>query len=651
MKRLSSGWTVVLGVSLLSVWGSVTWGQDAETLFQEGRNFLISFGQAPHDTNDLFRADQRFQQALQTNANHYGACIYRSVTRLVTLVYDAEVSQMLTDFGLPAAGRDLMDWAAEFPDPMPVNSPTSGEALTLAARKLSTEIDGALDCLDRISSNWTGFIEITAAEAPPLMDDDVEIDLGDVRAWSAALSALKALVSPWLAYNLDVDIAALVHTNVDISINDHILGAYPDLLTITNPAAMTTASNAVVAAVAYYMEASASIRNEVDDQSDDFLVIDPEDLDGEADFRVGLQKLLQSLSGPVVPSLDTGLEDTYGQTVHLGNFYGVPGVTRAHLPLVDAQNELIFGSFPDPTLSGLFPNMTQHLLARAFEFKWLHNDYDNDMRSDLPVFDRPSGAWYVLGYGDEIIDWNRPWGWPTAYPLAGNFDGRDGADYAVFDSSSGLWYVHSAEAGLLAWALPWGWPGATPLCGDFNGDGAADLAVYDNASGAWFTCTIDGTVVHGGVAWGWPGAIPLTGDFDGDGRDDFAVYDSNTGHWYVLSATGNAIAWALPWGWPGAIPVAGDFDGDVITDLAVFDGNTGSWYVYALDGRVLAWNVQWGWPGAVPVAGDYDGDGRTDFTVFDSNTGHWYILSALGSPLKWDVPWGWPGAAVVGVRQ
>jgi hypothetical protein len=78
-------------------------------------------------------------------------------------------------------------------------------------------------------------------------------------------------------------------------------------------------------------------------------------------------------------------------------------------------------------------------------------------------------------------------------------------DQAVFDSQGGYWYIKTLSGTVLAWQVQWGWSTAIPVSGDFNGDGKYDLAVYDSATGLWYVRNLSGGV----IAWGSTGAGPV----------------------------------------------------------------------------------------------------------------------------------------------
>jgi hypothetical protein len=289
-----------------------------------------------------------------------------------------------------------------------------------------------------------------------------------------------------------------------------------------------------------------------------------------------------------------------------------------------------------------------HTFAVTEPVRGVFNDYNGDGRSDLAVFGKIAGVWYILSVDGEPIVWAGAWGWPEALTVPGDYN-RDGyADLAVFNVDNGAWYVLSASGNRVLWDVKWGWPGALPVSGDYDGDGRSDLAVFDNNSGLWFILSPTGELILWGGAWGWPGAVPVTGDYNGDGRSDLAVFDTTSGRWYIVSVTGELIAWNVQFGWDGAIAVPGDYDGDGVSDLAVFNEVTGGWYILSLSGEVIAWDVRWGGPGTVPVPGDYDGDGVYDLAVYDNANGGWYILSMTGEVIAWNLMWGWDGAVPVG---
>lgn len=185
----------------------------AEASFQDGLARLRAYQdtEGAHDTNDLFAARSAFATAVAADSNHYAACVFEALSHLLTVVYDPEVGQVLTDFGVPEAGRDLLSWSAQLPETLAPQSPTSGEALAIVLPKLLSAVDLALDRLGHIPANWTGSLLIGPSELP--VDNEVEVDAGDIQMVQGGLEAFKALLLVLQGYNLDFDFAYLDHAD------------------------------------------------------------------------------------------------------------------------------------------------------------------------------------------------------------------------------------------------------------------------------------------------------------------------------------------------------------------------------------------------------------------------------------------------------
>ena len=72
-------------------------------------------------------------------------------------------------------------------------------------------------------------------------------------------------------------------------------------------------------------------------------------------------------------------------------------------------------------------------------------DYDGNGVTDLAVFRRSTGQWFVLF--DNGID--RTWGWGSAshgdVPVPADYDGDGTVDIGVFRQPTGTWIVHSSR--------------------------------------------------------------------------------------------------------------------------------------------------------------------------------------------------------------
>ncbi len=208
-----------------------------------------------------------------------------------------------------------------------------------------------------------------------------------------------------------------------------------------------------------------------------------------------------------------------------------------------------------------------------------------------------------------------------------DFDGDGQSDLAVYDRDAGTWYILQSSTWSVQ-TVQFGWNETRPVPGDFDGDGKTDIAVYDRDAGTWYILQ-SSTWSMLTIQFGWSGARPLSGDFDGDGQSDLAVYDRDTGTWYILQSSTWSVQ-TVQFGWNETRPVPGDYDGDGKTDLAVYDRNNGTWYILQ-SSTLSVQTVQFGWSEARPVPGDYDGDGKTDIAVYDRNNGTWYIFQSATS--------------------
>lgn len=266
-------------------------------------------------------------------------------------------------------------------------------------------------------------------------------------------------------------------------------------------------------------------------------------------------------------------------------------------------------------------------------------DFDGDGRTDIAVYRKNQGGWYVIP-SSGITPYGVGWGGdPSDIPAPGDYD-RDGkTDIAVYRINNGGWYI-LPSAGT---PIGVGWGGNVsdiPVPGDYDGDGKMDIAVYRTSQGAWYILPSAGGSPYG-VGWGGdPFDIPVIGDYDGDGMTDIAVYRTSTGAWYVMPSDGGSPFGTVWGGDPSDQPVSSDYDGDGKTDIAVYRTNTGAWYVIPSTGG-SPYGLGWGGETSdKPVPGDYDGDGKIDIAVYRGDTGVWYVIpSGGGTPYGF----GWGG--------
>jgi len=193
-------------------------------------------------------------------------------------------------------------------------------------------------------------------------------------------------------------------------------------------------------------------------------------------------------------------------------------------------------------------------------------DYNGNGRHDLAVYQRSTGNWFIralgpVGPGHPPITFGQNWGNSGMSPVSGDYDGDGRSDLAVYERNSGNWFIR--RLGPVGPGFPpitfgqnWGDASMDPVPGDYNGNGRHDLAVYQRATGNWFIRAL-GPVGPGhppitfGQNWGDASMVPVPGDYNGSGRQDLSVYQPSTGYWFIRRlGSGPPILFAFPWGHP-----------------------------------------------------------------------------------------------------
>ncbi|WP_395647325.1 FG-GAP-like repeat-containing protein [Terricaulis sp.] len=205
----------------------------------------------------------------------------------------------------------------------------------------------------------------------------------------------------------------------------------------------------------------------------------------------------------------------------------------------------------------------------------------------------------------------------------GDFNG-DGCADVLWQRTDGMVYEWQMNGGLQAASaitgLGSGW--SYLGIGDFNGDNRDDVAWQRN-DGIVFIWQMDGTsiaaanaVVGVGAEWDLAGI----GDFNGDGQDDFLWHRGDTGQTVIWQMNGSSIESAtalstqpaLNWNILGV----GDVNGDGRDDIIMQRATDGMVRIYSMDGATVssvenvatANPANWSFEGI----GDYNGDGRDD---------------------------------------
>jgi hypothetical protein len=135
---------------------------------------------------------------------------------------------------------------------------------------------------------------------------------------------------------------------------NQLLADHPACLSaVRNPGNLPSAKAVLREALTLALAADGTLQRRTDSLMHVF-EYDPEAAQEQADLRQRLQESLASLTS--AQHIAAGGHEA---DVYLGAFFATPFVTRACLPRFTSDNELVVGTFPDPTFRGILPARTQ----------------------------------------------------------------------------------------------------------------------------------------------------------------------------------------------------------------------------------------------------------------------------------------------------
>ncbi|CAN5667472.1 hypothetical protein BH24ACI1_BH24ACI1_17060 [soil metagenome] len=213
------------------------------------------------------------------------------------------------------------------------------------------------------------------------------------------------------------------------------------------------------------------------------------------------------------------------------------------------------------------------------------DDYDGDGRGDFLLYTFPGDIlWRIL---QTATNTSRDvlWGNTTVLGdqlLPADYDCDGKTDVAVFRRSTGVWYIIQSSNNQQQVEL-FGALNDLGMVGDFDKDGKSDLTIIRGTPNGigWFTRRSSDNKMQT-VLWGGGTTMPA-GDFifpanqvdvDGDGRQDHLVRrDPNAAQvqgdpvtYYILRSSDNQ-ALIFQWGLDTDAALFGDYDGDGKTDF------------------------------------------------------------------------------------
>lgn len=368
------------------------------------------------DRVDFSKANAYFKQALVNDPANLDANIGAGLSEVFMVYADASVndaikrweefdpgsgaaSSALLHFGLPTGtkdmsvplaglGRDLVKIIQQ----AKTDPPSISEMQTLLKTKFLPRIDYALARMAVIEQHPDYQLKITGKMQGNLNASPVYMDLTEIYLLDAVLNGLKATVSQFLVFQFTLP----SYTNKDVmqAINQNNTTFF--VLASDGKAQAANVKNGLLGVITKIRNGINFLKNETDAQSDDIIKLKVSGGDGvsSADLDSVLVYLQQAES-----AINTGYTiniknadsdgNDYTLQVNLNNFFSNPPAnpkkdwlppytvdTSAHGDIIVRWTQQTYATFmfPDPTLGGIFPNMTNDMLKRLLqideEFAW-----------------------------------------------------------------------------------------------------------------------------------------------------------------------------------------------------------------------------------------------------------------------------------------
>jgi len=223
---------------------------------------------------DVVAADDACAQAVAADPLDGEARFFRAATRIMRAVgedadgtdptrFTDSIKEMMDQFGIGAAGRDLYAFSPEVPKNLagdvvlPSDSPDGSDVQEAQSDVMMPAIIASVEDLRAIAADTV--IRLSACELGVIGNfSGVEIDLGDVELFKAMLLLGKSEISLAEAFDANVDLDSYTPLPDIVRIQTDWIDANPELLKPLTQTAAASLSQANVAnreAIASYLDA------------------------------------------------------------------------------------------------------------------------------------------------------------------------------------------------------------------------------------------------------------------------------------------------------------------------------------------------------------------------------------------------------------
>ncbi len=402
----------------------------------------VAVGKAVHDARQLdiddiqdlddvtgFKlARNLYAEALLLDPNNLDASLGYAVTQIILIKDDGDLQRLrdewvnfdsTADFDLPEvslfktsplisqedlslnertfAGTLYGSSRILFQDP-PLASEMQDAVRNIVLPSFEISIERMNTIVESDSADQYTFIvtsEMQGGTSGELEEEPIELDLTDFKVFYASLLSTRAGLRVFLAYDLDV-------TSYDSTGITNALKQDSNFFTLKDANEMRRAKADLTKAANLVLEGITFLRNETDDQEDDFIRVDPAgdddlDIDNLDEIETTVMDFLDAINGEVTLTEDWDDDDGTPEaelTISLNAFFDdPPQKPKQLLPSYMIEREIEFGNeerdqfvwtaqtfdawaFPDPTFNGLLPGMTDSKLKEIFGLTFLPGDID-----------------------------------------------------------------------------------------------------------------------------------------------------------------------------------------------------------------------------------------------------------------------------------